>query len=61
MIKNNTSMVEAAKQIRRDYQNQWRRKNRDKVKTYNQRYWEKKAAALAASVQSGENNDDRKD
>lgn len=50
------SMIELVKQVRRDYQNEWRSKNKDKVKGYNQRYWEKKAAELAASKQQEESN-----
>ena len=37
-------MTEAAKIARRNYLNQWRKKNPDKVKAQNARYWERKAA-----------------
>lgn len=37
-------MSEAAKQKRRDYINNWRRKNPEKVKQYNKTYWERQAA-----------------
>lgn len=38
------AMDEAALEARRAYQREWRRKNRDKVKAQNERYWAKKAA-----------------
>ena len=40
------------------YHREWYAKNKDKVKAANKRYWLKK---LAASEQSGENNDGRQD
>ena len=45
---------------RREYYKKWRAANKDKVAQHNRKFWAKKAAALAASEQSGENNDDRK-
>lgn len=33
----------AAAEARRDYFREWRRKNSDKVKQYNQNYWRKRA------------------
>lgn len=33
------------------YMREWRAKNRDKVKANNERYWEKKAAQLAAGAE----------
>ena len=33
-------MSEAAKQAQRDYMNNWRKKNPEKVKKYNNNYWE---------------------
>ena len=44
-------MTEEAKQARQAYRREWQRKNRDKVKAYNERYWEKKAAAQNAADQ----------
>lgn len=35
---------DAAKMAQREYARQWRRKNPDKVRENNRRYWEKKAA-----------------
>lgn len=36
-------MTDTALQFRREYQKQWRDSNKEKVKLYNKRYWEKKA------------------
>ena len=38
-------MTEAAKEARRQYKREWNRKNRDKVRESQRRYWERKAAA----------------
>jgi hypothetical protein len=43
MEENKKSLEEIAKEERRRYQREWRRKNKDKVKEHNQRYWKKKA------------------
>ena len=45
---NEKELREAAAKARREYQREWRRKNRDKVAANNRRYWEKKALAMAA-------------
>ena len=34
----------AAREARRDYLMQWRKNNPDKVREYNRRYWERRAA-----------------
>lgn len=39
---------EAALNVRREYQREWRAKNKDKVAANNRRYWEKKALTMAA-------------
>lgn len=41
-------MNEAAKEARRAYKREWNRRNPDKVKAAQERYWEKKAAEQAA-------------
>lgn len=33
-------------ELKREYQKKWRSKNKNKVKEYNKRYWEKKAKKL---------------
>ena len=38
-----------ALELRREYQREWRRKNKDKVKANNRRYWERKAQKEAVS------------
>ena len=39
-------LEELAKEKQREYQREWRKKNPDKVKEYNQRYWRKKALEM---------------
>ena len=41
-------MDEKAKEARRAYKREWNRKNRDKVRAAQERYWARKAAAAAA-------------
>lgn len=36
-------LTEKAKELRRAYKREWSRKNRDKERQYQARYWEKKA------------------
>lgn len=40
-------MTEKAKELRRAYKREWNRKNRDKCRATEVRYWERKAAAAA--------------
>lgn len=40
-------MNEAAKQARREYYREYRRKHPEKVREYNERYWTKKAAEVS--------------
>ena len=44
---NENKLKEAAKEARRQYGREWRKKNPEKVREYNDRYWLKKAAAVA--------------
>jgi len=37
---------ELAKELQREYMRLWRKKNRDKLKEYNERYWRKKALEM---------------
>jgi len=41
-------MTDAAVKARNEYRREWRKKNPDKVKAMNDRYWAKKAAQAAA-------------
>lgn len=43
MKKEREEMTEAAKQARREYKREWNRKNKDRVKAAQIRYWEKRA------------------
>ena len=43
-------MTEEAKKARREYKRNWQRQNRDKCKTYQQRYWEKQATKAAGDT-----------
>ena len=48
MSRKNTKMSEQANAARAAYYRKWRKKNPEKQKEYNRRYWEKKARELAA-------------
>lgn len=37
-------MNDKAKELKRQYEREWRRKNKDKVKAAQERYWERKAS-----------------
>jgi len=43
-------MTEQAREARRAYKREWNRKNRDKVKAAQERYWNKKAAEGTAET-----------
>ncbi|MCB5927174.1 phosphatase [Clostridium sp. DFI.5.61] len=42
---------ERALELRREYQREWRRKNKEKVRANNLRYWERKAQKSAQERQ----------
>lgn len=42
-------MNEAARAARREYKRKWQRANRDKVKQYQENYWNRKAQEAAAA------------
>ena len=42
-------MTAEAKEARRAYKREWNRKNRDKVREAQARYWERKAQAMQAA------------
>ena len=47
--------AELAKRVaKRKYQREWRKNNPDKVKEYNERYWEKKGREYLAALHNGE-------
>ena len=41
-----TSAEEQAREIQRQYLREWRRKNKDKVRKYNEAYWKRKAQQM---------------
>ena len=57
----NKTIEELAKDARREYHREWCKKNKDKVRAINRRYWEKRAAALAATQVKERNNDESND
>ena len=48
-------MSEQAREAQREYNREWARKNPEKVKAKNQKYWERRAARLAKERGGGEN------
>lgn len=50
-------MTEDAKKAYREYKRQWRRRNQDKVRNSNTRYWERRAEKLRqqAAQQAADN------
>ena len=47
-------MTEQAREAQRAYKREWNRKNRDKVKAAQVRYWERKAAEAAQKQEEQE-------
>lgn len=45
---------EQARRAQREYLREWRRRNPDRVKEANRRYWEKRAARLASEKEAAE-------
>jgi len=50
-------LSEKAKQMRNAYARQWKSKNPEKVREYNRRYWERKAAMFTPNEQPDEQNE----
>lgn len=42
----NKELSDKARELKRNYHREWQRKNKDKVREYNLRYWERKAEEL---------------
>lgn len=53
-----SDLSEEAKKARREYRREWNRKNRDKVKAAQNRFWERKAAAMMED-KTDENEQDK--
>ena len=47
-------VTEAAKRAAREYKREWNRKNRDKVRAAQERYWERRAAAAMEATDEEE-------
>ena len=43
-------MTETAKQARREYRRAWAKRNPEKIKAYQERYWKKQAEKLQSEV-----------
>lgn len=54
-------MTKQAAEARRAYKRNWTKNNPDKVKQYQQTYWEKQAAKAAADTQNGKADPARTD
>ena len=49
---NSLNLSQEARETRRAYQAKWREKNRDHLKEYNKKYWERKARELQSDTAS---------
>lgn len=47
-------MTDDARKVMRDYKKAWRKRNPDKVRAANERYWEKLALKIAVKKEGGE-------
>lgn len=48
------SKEDAARELQRQYLKAWRAKNKDKVRRYNEAYWERKAEAMQREAGNNE-------
>ena len=53
-INSREAISEAAREAQRAYYREWRKKNPDKVREMNRRYWERKAAAAGGRYDEAE-------
>ena len=51
-----TSAEEQAREIQRQYLREWRRKNKDKVRKYNEAYWKRKAQQMRVTESEAGND-----
>ena len=49
-----TTREEKARELRKKYYKEWRKKNKEKVKQYMKNYWEKKAKEIEEQKHIGE-------
>ncbi len=54
---NEKELETKAKELQREYRRSWARKNRDKVRATNKRYWEKKARRIIENERCETNED----
>ena len=45
-------LTEKAREAQRQYLREWRKRNQDKVRLYNRRYWEKKAVGRPKTTET---------
>ena len=43
---NNKKSINFVNQIKKEYYKNWRKNNKDKIKNYNSKYWEKRAEKI---------------
>ena len=48
----NMAEISDAKAVRREYYREWRKKNPEKVRAINERYWTKKAIEIVRKLES---------
>ncbi len=51
MTENTNTAADAAKEARRAYKRKWNAEHKEKVKEYQRKYWERRAAKLAEAEQ----------
>ena len=56
-MEDNKKLEEIARENEREYQKKWRAANRDKVKEYNKRYWQKRAIKLQQGAEGDTGNE----
>lgn len=50
-------MEEQARKAQREYLREWRKRNPEKVRENNRKYWQRRAARLAAEKEAAKNED----
>lgn len=51
------SLQELAREAQREYHREWRRKNPDKIREKNARYWRRRAEKMAAGKEATKSED----
>lgn len=54
---NNTCTTDAGREARRQYQREWRARNRERIAEYNRTYWQRKAEAAQSGNREETVND----